>query len=59
AAALLARDHGDSGPDLDRTFEYALTYRRDAVVRAACALLSRVQPVAVQAGVHGRLADAA
>ena len=38
AAALLARDLGDSGPDLDRTFEYALTYRRDTCVRAACAL---------------------
>ena len=38
AAALLARDLGDSGPDLERTFEYALTYQRDTVVRAANAL---------------------
>ncbi len=59
AAALLARDNGDSGPDLDRTFEYALTYRRDVVVRATCALLSRVQPLAAEAGLHDRLADAA
>ncbi len=26
-AALLARDLGDTGPDMDRMFEYALTYR--------------------------------
>jgi PAS domain S-box-containing protein len=43
-AALLARDLGDDGPDLERTFEYALTYERDTVVRAAHALLSRVAP---------------
>jgi hypothetical protein len=46
AAALLARDLGDGGPDLDRRFEYALTYRRDVVVRAAGALLSRVESAA-------------
>jgi EAL domain-containing protein (putative c-di-GMP-specific phosphodiesterase class I) len=46
AAALLARDLGDTGPDLDRTFEYALTYRRDVVVRAASALISRVSAAA-------------
>ena len=44
SAALLARDLGDAGPDLERTFEYALTYDRDTVVRAAHALLSRVAP---------------
>jgi diguanylate cyclase (GGDEF)-like protein/PAS domain S-box-containing protein len=44
AAALLARDLGDTGPDLDRTFEFALTYDRDTVVRAAHGLLSRVAP---------------
>ncbi len=44
SAALLARDLGDTGPDLERTFEYALTYDRDTVVRAAHALLSRVVP---------------
>src|SRR5205085_1111023 len=42
--ALLARDLGDDGPDLERGFEYALTYDRDTVVRAAAALLSRVAP---------------
>lgn len=44
AAALLARDLGDTGPDLSRTFEYALTYDRDTVVQAANALLTRVAP---------------
>ena len=47
AAALLARDLGDSGPDADRRFSYALTYHRDTVVRAAGALLSRIVPAAV------------
>ncbi len=42
--ALLARDLGDSGPDLDRMFEYALTYRRDIVTHAAQELMSRVVP---------------
>src|SRR6476469_73894 len=44
SVALLARDLGDGGPDLDRRFEFALTYDRDVVVRAAHALLSRVAP---------------
>jgi diguanylate cyclase (GGDEF)-like protein/PAS domain S-box-containing protein len=44
SAALIARDLGDDGPDRDRTFEYALTYDRDTVVRAAHALLTRVVP---------------
>ncbi|KRF34059.1 sensor domain-containing phosphodiesterase [Nocardioides sp. Soil805] len=42
--ALLARDLGDEGPDMDRMFEYALTYRRDVVVDAAQALLARLAP---------------
>jgi diguanylate cyclase (GGDEF)-like protein/PAS domain S-box-containing protein len=44
AAALLARDLGDDGPDLDRAFEYALTYERDVVAAATHSLLSRVRP---------------
>jgi len=44
SAALLARDLGDDGPDLDRRFAFALTYERKTVVRAASALLSRVAP---------------
>ncbi|SEO94239.1 diguanylate cyclase domain-containing protein [Trujillonella endophytica] len=44
AAALLARDLGDSGPDAQRRFEYALTYDRETVVRATASLLARVAP---------------
>ncbi len=44
SAALLARDLGDDGPDLERSFEYALTYDRATVIRAAHALLTRVVP---------------
>ena len=44
SAALLARDLGDDGPDMERRFAFALTYQRDVVVRAASALLSRVAP---------------
>ena len=46
AAALLARDLGDDGPDMERTFEYALTYRRETVVAATNAILARVVPKA-------------
>ena len=42
STALLARDLGDGGPDLDRMFEYALTYERPTVVEATRSLLARV-----------------
>ncbi|MEW1956546.1 diguanylate cyclase [Kineococcus sp. NPDC059986] len=44
AAGLLARDLGDTGPDRERLFEYALTYERTTVTAAAQSLLSRVAP---------------
>jgi len=44
AAALLARDLGDTGADRERTFEFALTYDREVVADAAQALMSRVLP---------------
>ncbi|GAA0318381.1 EAL domain-containing protein [Kineococcus aurantiacus] len=44
AAALLARDLGDAGPERERTFEYALTYERTTVAAAAHSLLARVVP---------------
>ncbi|MGY1743760.1 MULTISPECIES: diguanylate cyclase domain-containing protein [unclassified Blastococcus] len=49
SAALLARDLGDTGPELERRFEYALTYDRDTVARAASSLLARVAPRGGQA----------
>ena len=59
SAALLARDLGDGGPDLDRSFEYALTYRRDVAVRAASALVARVAPTVRLATVPDELPRAA
>jgi EAL domain-containing protein (putative c-di-GMP-specific phosphodiesterase class I) len=59
SAALLARDLGDAGPDLERRFDYALTYRRDACVAAARALLARVSPQSGRRAEPLRLSDAA
>lgn len=44
AAALLARDLGDDGPDADRRFEFALTYDRERVAAAARSLMSHITP---------------
>ena len=52
SAALLARDLGDTGPDLEREFEYVVTYDRDVVVSAALALLLRVAPRVVDASLR-------
>jgi diguanylate cyclase (GGDEF)-like protein/PAS domain S-box-containing protein len=45
AGALVAQDLGDDGPDLDRRFVFATTYRRDLVIAAARTLLERVSPL--------------
>jgi EAL domain-containing protein (putative c-di-GMP-specific phosphodiesterase class I) len=42
AAALVARDLGDSGPDHDRRFEFIVTHDREIVLAAARSLMSRV-----------------
>ncbi len=52
-AALLATDLGSTGPDLQREFEYALTYDRATVVEAAQRLLSRVAPEVTPPRAHG------
>lgn len=44
AAALLARDFGDSGPETDRRFEFVVTYDRELVLAVAAGLMSRVWP---------------
>ena len=44
AAALVARDCGDDGPDADRRFDFVITHDRDLVVRAAQPLLDRLVP---------------
>jgi EAL domain-containing protein (putative c-di-GMP-specific phosphodiesterase class I) len=40
--ALIAKDLGDSGPDLDRRYLFALTHDHDTVLTAARMLLGRV-----------------
>lgn len=45
AAALVAQDMGDGGPELERRFRFALTYDRDLVGSAAGPLLERVLPL--------------
>jgi hypothetical protein len=45
AAALVALDLGDDGPDHKRRFDYALTYDRDLVIDAAASLMRRVLPL--------------
>ena len=57
AAALLARDLGDTGPERERGFAYALTYDRDTVARAARTLVARVLPVAASTGAEPRVAS--
>ena len=44
SAALLARDLGDTGPEMERRYEYTLTYQRATVIAAAHQLLLRVTP---------------
>ena len=45
AAALVAVDLGDTGPEMERRFDFALTYDRDLVIEAASALMRRVLPL--------------
>ena len=42
--ALIARDLGDAGPDMDRRFEFDITYDRDIVVQAARSVMRRLEP---------------
>ena len=44
AAALVARDRGDDGPDADRRFDFVITHDRGLVVRAAQPLLDKLAP---------------
>jgi EAL domain-containing protein (putative c-di-GMP-specific phosphodiesterase class I) len=44
AGAFVARDLGDTGPDLERRFEYFMTYDRALVTTAARALLRHLIP---------------
>lgn len=42
AMAFVARDLGDSGADMDRRFDFAITYDRDLAVEAARAMMGRL-----------------
>lgn len=42
AMAFVARELGDGGADMDRRFDFAVTYERDLAVSAARALMTRV-----------------
>jgi PAS domain S-box-containing protein/diguanylate cyclase (GGDEF)-like protein len=44
AAALVAQDLGDAGPDSARRFDYCLTYDRATALTISAALLRRVHP---------------
>jgi EAL domain-containing protein (putative c-di-GMP-specific phosphodiesterase class I) len=45
AVALVARDLGDSGPDMRRRFDFAITYDRDLAIDAARAMMTRVAAI--------------
>lgn len=47
-AAFVARDLGDEGPDMDRRFEFVITYERGLAIRAARSMMRRL--AAQQAG---------
>jgi EAL domain-containing protein (putative c-di-GMP-specific phosphodiesterase class I) len=47
AAALVAQDLDDDGPEMERRFEFALTYDRALVIEAANTLMRRVIPLGV------------
>ena len=42
APAFVARDLGDCGADFERRFDFALTYDRELVTRAARAMMRRI-----------------
>jgi hypothetical protein len=44
AAALVARDLGDTGPERERRFDFAITHDRDLVVAAARSVLRTIAP---------------
>ena len=45
AMAFVARELGDAGPDMDRRFDFAITYERDLAIHAARALMGRLADI--------------
>jgi EAL domain-containing protein (putative c-di-GMP-specific phosphodiesterase class I) len=50
-AAFVARDRGDTGPDMERRFDFAMTHDRDLVTDVARAMMRRL--AAQEAGAPG------
>ncbi len=44
AAALVARDLGETGPEPERRFDFAVTYERSLVLESALTVMARVAP---------------
>jgi DICT domain-containing protein len=42
AMAFVARDLGDNSADMDRRFDFAITYDRDLAIEAASAMMGRL-----------------
>ena len=55
AAALVAKDLGDDGPDRHRRFDYAVTHDRELVIEAARSLLRCLAPVSLPSPAAARL----
>jgi EAL domain-containing protein (putative c-di-GMP-specific phosphodiesterase class I) len=49
AGALVARDLGDTGPDPERRFEYAVTHDREVILEASRSLFRWVAPRRIEA----------
>jgi EAL domain-containing protein (putative c-di-GMP-specific phosphodiesterase class I) len=45
AMAFVARDLGDTGPDMRRRFDFAVTYDRDLAIEAARTMMARIAAV--------------
>jgi EAL domain-containing protein (putative c-di-GMP-specific phosphodiesterase class I) len=50
AACLVARDLGETGPDMQRQFEFVLSHDREVATEVADALMSRIRPAAQVVG---------
>jgi EAL domain-containing protein (putative c-di-GMP-specific phosphodiesterase class I)/DICT domain-containing protein len=59
AGALVARDHGDTGADADREFDFAITHDRDLVIEAAQTVLDILVPSAAATRPAGTATTAA
>lgn len=44
SAAFVARDLGDTGPDMQRRFDFSITYERELCLRVAAAMIARIAP---------------